>query len=188
MQQKQTTKRAGIGQGTERKAAMHPAHAVPYGARRTRGPKRVRASRDWSHVKDLGNVPENQAHLAAANAFLFGDHPSSTDQPVHATMEILRTPRYQWQIGGMRPDGTVIVHPDIASACAVRGFRAADVVATVIAKNEKAVGRGEAPGITITGPADAPLRCVNADPVLTIESLIEVVDYQFNEYIAGGRA
>lgn len=186
-QQKQTTKRAGIGQGTERKTAMHPAHAVPYGARRTRSPKRVQAGRDWSHVKDLGNAPENIAHLTAAHAFLFGLHPYGSTC-LENTLEALRTPKYQWQVGGMRKDGMVVVHPVIASACAVRGFRAGDVVATILAKNAAAVERGEAPGITVTGPGDAPLRCVNADPVLVIESLIEVVDYMADQYIAGERA
>ena len=182
-QQKQTTKRVGLGQGAD--SSKKPAQQR--GAGRTRRPKHAQAGRDWSHVKDLGNAPENMAHLVAAQAFLFGEHPYGSTR-CENTLEILRAPRYQWQIGGVRKDGVVVVHPDIASACAVRGFRAGDVVATILAKNAAAVERGEAPGITVTGPGDAPLRCVNADPVLVIESLIEVVDYMADQYIAGERA
>ena len=183
--QQQTTKRVGLGQGAD--TSKRPVQQR--GAGRTRRPKHAQAGRDWSHVKDLGNKPYSPAHLLALEAMLFGDCEAINVPCLGAEMlENLKARHGMWCIGAVDPSGKVHLPAYINSACAIRGFRAGDVVATILAKNEAAIRRGEAPGVAIVGPKTDEYRALNADPVLLYESLVEVVDYMADQYIAGEKA
>ena len=177
--QKQTTKRVGQGADSSKKPAQQR------GAGRTRRPKHAQAGRDWSHVKDLGNKPYSPAHLLALEAMLFGIIGAF---PGAEILEELKAHHGMWCIGAVDQSGKVRLPAYINSACAIRGFRAGDVVATVLAKNDAATRRGEAPGVAIVGLKTDEYRVLNADPVLLYESLVEVVDYMADQYIAGEKA
>lgn len=185
MQQKQTTKRVGLGQGAD--SSKRPVQQR--GAGRTRRPKHAQAGRDWSHVEDLGNKPYSPAHLLALEAMLFGICRSVNVPRLGAeTLETLKARQGMWCIGAVDQSGKVCIPAHINSACAIRGFRAGDVVATVLAKNEAAIQRGEAPSAAIVGPKTDEYRLLRADPVLLYESMVEVVDYMADQYIAGEKA
>ena len=183
--QQQTTKRVGLGHGAD--TSKRPVQQR--GAGRTRRPKHAQAGRDWSHVKDLGNKPYSPAHLLALEMMLFGDCGAINMPRLGAErLENLKASHGMWCIGAVDQSGKVRLGAYINSACAVRGFRAGDVVATVLAKNEAAIRRGEAPGVAIVGPKTDEYRILRADPVLLYESLVEVVDYMADQYIAGEKA
>lgn len=184
--QKQTTKRVGLGQGAD-SSSKKPVQQR--GAGRTRRPKHAQAGRDWSHVKDLGNKPYSPAHLLALEAMLFGISGAGPAPCLGAEiLEELKAHHGMWCIGAVDQSGKVRTPAYINSACAIRGFRAGDVVATVLAKNDAATRRGEAPGVAIVGLKTDEYRVLNADPVLLYESLVEVVDYMADQYIAGEKA
>lgn len=184
--QKQTTKRVGLGQGAD-SSSKKPVQQR--GAGRTRRPKHAQAGRDWSHVKDLGNKPYSPAHLLALEAMLFGISGAGPAPCLGAEiLEELKAHHGMWCIGAVDQSGKVRLPAYINSACAIRGFRAGDVVATVLAKNDAATRRGEAPGVAIVGLKTDEYRVLNADPVLLYESLVEVVDYMADQYIAGEKA
>lgn len=176
-----TDKRAGIGQGNE--ATGPRLHSQP-----ARRPVQKRTSGKVWNVQDKGNTPFSPVKLRAVLAFLFGrfnlpdDLMSLMEEPGAPTIEHIMALAYQPYVGAYYPAFQEYrCDPSINAACAALGFRAADVLEVIIRKNEAQVQRGEYPAVALFKYSDALFQGIAADPVLIVESVLELLDWQFEQ-------
>lgn len=180
--------RAGIGQGISRTPrAQQIQRRLPRPAAHT--PARV-----WN-VQDKRNTPFSPVQIKACMAFLFGNSDLPADvadmlEREHApSLDNLRNAQHQFYIGEFHiAYQEAKTHPNIASACASLGFRAGDVLEIILRKNSAAVQRGEPPAVSRVKSDDPFVQGIAADPVLVVESVLELLDWQFDQRIAKGGA
>ena len=179
--------RAGTGQGSSRTPRSQT-------QRRTPRPAAHATAKVWN-VQDKRNTPFSPVQTKACMAFLFGNPDLPADvadmlEHEHAPfLDYLRNVQHQLYVGEFHiAYQEAKMHPNVASACASLGFRAGDVLEIILSKNSAAVQRGEPQAVSRVKGNDPFVQGIAADPVLVVESVLELLDWQFDQRIAkGGR-